>query len=277
VIYSVAPSLNQAINYLQLAFNQLQISLHGLKLVLNTKKTKTMMFSRARSQSSDKITINTLDGDLIENVSSYKYLGFWLDNKLSFKVHVEKLVKKLKLRLGFYFRHKACFNLLARKKLVQATFLSVLDYGDVVYMHAASSTLHLLDSVYHCVLRFITNSGYRTHHCMLYELVGWTSLNLCRQLYLHIFLYKAMLGKLPAYLCNLLKKNSSRFSLRSTRWFSYQVPRVFTELGKKAFSYFAPWSWNNLQNLLHLNDLVPLNEFKAMLKCNITQKCNCHM
>lgn len=43
VIYSVAPSLNQAINDLQLAFQQHQVSLHGLKLVLNTKKTKFMV------------------------------------------------------------------------------------------------------------------------------------------------------------------------------------------------------------------------------------------
>lgn len=102
VIYSIAPSLNQAINDLQLAFQHLQVSLHVLKLVLNTKKTKFMMFSRAHSQSTDNITINTLNGDLIENVSSYKYT-------LSFKVHIEKLVKLLKLRLGFYFRNKPFF------------------------------------------------------------------------------------------------------------------------------------------------------------------------
>jgi len=38
--------------------------------------------------------------------------------------------------------------------LISATFL-VLDYGDVIYMHAASTTLHTLDTVYHGTLRFI--------------------------------------------------------------------------------------------------------------------------
>ncbi len=32
---------------------------------------------------------------------------------------------------------------------MQASFLSILDYGDVGCTHAASSTLHLLDSVNH--------------------------------------------------------------------------------------------------------------------------------
>ena len=35
--------------------------------------------------------------------------------------------------LGFYFRHKPCFTFQARKTLVNATFLPVLDYGDILY------------------------------------------------------------------------------------------------------------------------------------------------
>ena len=70
-----------------------------------------------------------------------------MDDKLSFKVHVDNLVTKLKLKM--YFRNKACFPLRTRKKLVHATFLSVIDYGDLLYMHADSSVLQRLNSVYH--------------------------------------------------------------------------------------------------------------------------------
>ena len=52
-----------------------------------------------------------------------------MDEKLSFKAHVDNLLTKITLKLGFYFRNKACFPLMARKKLVQATFLSVIDYA----------------------------------------------------------------------------------------------------------------------------------------------------
>jgi hypothetical protein len=40
---------------------------------------------------------------------------------------------------------------MARKKLVQATFLSVIDYDDLLYVHAASSTLQRLDCL-SCIL-----------------------------------------------------------------------------------------------------------------------------
>jgi hypothetical protein len=109
-----------------------------------------MTFTRVHTQS-ENISIVTSGGLCIEKVPSYKYLGIWLDDKLSFKVHMDKLVRKLKLKLGFYFRNKACFLLMARKKLVQATFLSVIDYGDLLYMHATTSVLQRLDCL-SCIL-----------------------------------------------------------------------------------------------------------------------------
>ena len=86
-----------------------------------------MVFSKARSQLLDNCSILSLDGKSIERVSSYKYLGIWIDDKLSFKVHINTLVKKLKVKLVFFFRNKSCFTFSAKKKLVEATFLSVIE------------------------------------------------------------------------------------------------------------------------------------------------------
>lgn len=57
--------------------------------------------------------------------------------------------------LGFYIRNMFffCFD---AKRLVALTFMPVIDYGDVLYMHASSQSLHSLDTVYHGALRFIT-------------------------------------------------------------------------------------------------------------------------
>lgn len=274
VIYTEAPSPAQAVKDLHSAFQSLQANLHDLKLRLNAKKTKFMIFTRARSQPSD-LSIFTSGGTQIERVSTYKYLGMWLDDKLTFKIHIDALVKKLRVKLGFYFRNKSCFSLEARKKLVHATFLSVIDYGDVLYMHAASSILCKLDSAYHASLRFITKAKSLTHHCTLYQLVGWTSLSLRRQQHWYIFIYKAILGKLPPYLCRLFVYNTCTYNLRSTQWLLYKVPRACSELGKTAFSYHAPWSWNNIQNLLKLEVLIPLSNFKSLVQGTVHEECNC--
>lgn len=43
-------------------------------------------------------------------------------------------------------------------------------------MHLQSSSLKMLDSVHHAVLRFVLDAGFCKHHCSLYEKAGLSSL-----------------------------------------------------------------------------------------------------
>ena len=76
-------------------------------------------------------------------------MDVWIDDKLSFSTHIKHLLKKLKALLGIYYRKESCLSILVRKGLVQTTFLPVLDYGDILYINAASSVLHSLATVHH--------------------------------------------------------------------------------------------------------------------------------
>jgi len=128
-----------------------------------------------------------------------------------FQPHIQQLVKKLKLRLGFYFRNKSCFSFNAKKRLVAAC-----DDGDVLYMQASSQCLHSLDTVYHGALRFITNLKTLTPRCSLYARVGWTALSIRRHNHWHVLIYKAILNVLPSYLCTLInQENPGSYHLRS--------------------------------------------------------------
>ena len=65
---------------------------------------------------------------------SYKYLGIWIHEKLSFNIQICNLVEKLKLKIGFYFRNKSCFTFSAKKNLWKfCDWWSVIDYGDMVH------------------------------------------------------------------------------------------------------------------------------------------------
>lgn len=122
VIYCCAPSLTQAIAHLQNAFNMVQHTLLQLKLVLNADKTKCMLFTGHQNRSLNIPSVITLDGREIQTVTTYKYLGIVIDDCLSFKPHVHCLLRKLRLKLGFYFRNKLCFSFNVKKRLVASTF-----------------------------------------------------------------------------------------------------------------------------------------------------------
>ena len=149
--------------------------------------------------------------------------------------------------------------------LVSATFLPLLDYGDVLYMSASGKCLQSLNVVYHCALRFITGCSRLTHHCELYALSGWPSLGARRYKHWMILIYKALLGLIPSYLCSLLQRTGSLYALRSQGIIRLFVPRVRTELGKKAFSFAAPSAWNALQTDSNLSELISLGAFRSML------------
>lgn len=276
VIYCSASTPKQALCQVQNAFNIVQSNMCDLKLVLNAAKTKLMMFSKAKPKVLNLPPIPTLQGTEIESVLQYKYLGILIDNSLSFKPHIVELLKKLRIKLGFFFRNKSCFSYEAKKRLVSATFLSVLGYGDVVYMNASSQCLHSLDTVYHGALRFITDLKTLTHHCNLYTRVGWSSLTTRRLKHWHILIYKAILGALPLYLRMYInRKCTGSYRLRSENFFLLTVPKVRTDLGKRAFSYAAPQAWNLLQTELKLRELVSLNALKATLTDLEAGRCVC--
>ena len=87
----------------------------------------------------------------------------------------------------------------------------------------------------------------RTHYCQLYSRVGWPALSSRRLSHYCIFIYKAILGVLPSYLCSLMRESAGPHFLRSQDLVLLSVRNVRTEQGKKAFVYSAPTVWNTLQ------------------------------
>jgi hypothetical protein len=117
--------------------------------------------------------ITTSESLELEIVTSYKYLGVWLDGTLSFSQHISKLHAKVKSRLGFLHRNRSSFTSAAKLTLIQMTILPMLDYGDINYRSVGKGALERLDVLYHSAIRF---APYRTHHCTLYSPVNWSSL-----------------------------------------------------------------------------------------------------
>ena len=203
VFYSAGPSLDFMLNALQQSFLSVQQAFSALNLVLNTSKTKVMWFGKKNAPLPTGV-ITTSEGLELEVVTSYKYLGVWLDGTLSFSQHISKLQAKVKSRLGFLYRNRSSFTPAAKLTLIQMTILPMLDYGDIIYRSAGKGALERLDVLYHSAIRFATNAPYRTHHCTLYSSVNWSSLYTRRKTHWLMLIYKTLLGLTPPYLRYLL-------------------------------------------------------------------------
>ena len=112
--------------------------------------------------------------------------------------------------------------------VTELVFFSFMDYSDVIYGHASTSTLKPLDAVYHSTL-----DVYSTHHCILYKKDGWSSLTETWEAFVFV------------YITSMLDWSSGTHHRRSNDWLSIQVPRVGTDLGRSAFCFYARTTWNS--------------------------------
>ena len=95
VIYFSGSDLLQIQLSLQADFNRVQNWLHENKLVLNKGKSCSMVFGTRTSQASSlQLPLLFSNGSHLEKVDSFKYLGLWLDPELTFKPHIDYIIKK---------------------------------------------------------------------------------------------------------------------------------------------------------------------------------------
>ena len=91
-----------------------------------------MLFNRSLPASARPSNITTLDGSDLEYVDNYKYLGVWLDCKLSFQTHIKHRQSKVKCRVGLLFRNKASFPHADNHTQVNLNILPIHDVNDVI-------------------------------------------------------------------------------------------------------------------------------------------------
>ena len=64
---------------------------------INYNKTKWMFFLRTNVELTTTITV---DNNYIERITDFKYLGLWLDEKLSLSKHYEHVKSKVAATIG---------------------------------------------------------------------------------------------------------------------------------------------------------------------------------
>ncbi len=79
------------------------------------------------------------------------------------------------------------------------------------------------------------------------------------------FIHKSLIGHSPPYITSMLDWTTGPYQTRSTNCLMLQVPRVYSELGKSAFSFCAPNTWNYLQHILRIDTLTTPGQFKTMM------------
>ena len=143
----------------------------------------------------------TLDGSDLEYVDNYKYLGVWLDCKLSFQTHIKHFQSKIKSRIGFLFRKQSILHSCCQ------TYPCKTDCPTDPWLRRC----HLQNSLQHSAQQIgwsLSQCHPFCHQSPIYypplRPVGWPSLHIRHQTHWLQVIYMSLLGKAMSYLSSLV-------------------------------------------------------------------------
>ena len=136
------------------------------KISLNGSKTELLYFKNNNISPGIKIK---LQGKLIFPSEYVKYLGVFLDEKLSGIKHCEELVKKLNRSNGMLSRARHFMPLDDLKKLFHAIFSSHLMYSCQVWNQKLISVTNKISTLQNKALRIMTFSDFNAHSEPLFK------------------------------------------------------------------------------------------------------------
>ena len=98
-----------------------------------------------------------IGSEKIRSTSSVKLLGGYIDDKLNFNHHINKLCKSAGNQLNALRRLKSFFGFKERAILVSSFIYSNFDYCPLVWMFSHKKSLNKIESLHKRALRFLLN------------------------------------------------------------------------------------------------------------------------
>uniref|UniRef100_A0A8C1JD21 Reverse transcriptase domain-containing protein n=1 Tax=Cyprinus carpio TaxID=7962 RepID=A0A8C1JD21_CYPCA len=145
VIFTYAKTAESAAEKLKAATEKITQWLEQSCLSLNISKTKGFFFSKTNVKPPDvDICIN---GEKIEIVNEFNYLGIILDSNLSFKKHIKKMVRNIKHNMANFRQIRQCLSFDVAKALMYATFFAHMSYCLTCWGKAGDTVIKPLKSL----------------------------------------------------------------------------------------------------------------------------------
>ena len=233
------------------------------KLTLNMTKTEFMLIASRQKLSqfteSPSLAINE---NAIEQVTSAKSLGVYVDQNINWECHIENVSKKIACAIGAIkrIRHLTPFNVLVKvyNSLIQPQF----DYCNVVWGNCNKGLSEKLQRLQNRAARILMSASHDSNLDDLFRALGWRRLYYQRLEQKSILMYKTLQGMTPDYLKSrfVYRDNVSAYRLRNTEN-KLVLPQPRTDYLKRSFLYSGTQMWNNLP--VDLRQASSLTDFKS--------------
>ena len=191
----------------------------------------------------------TLEGTVLENVESIKYLGVTITNDMRWNTHVSNICTKANRTLGFLRRNLYSCPQEVKEAAYKGLVRPVLEYSGSVWDPSGVGLQNELEKVQNRAARFVTgNYNFETGSMTgILEHLKWESLKKRRRDSRLILLYKGLKDKASIPTDDLIPLVRR---CRNDHSMAYQVPISNTDIYKCSFSPQTIRDWNALPDSL---------------------------
>jgi hypothetical protein len=178
--------------------------------------------------------------------TSARNLGVVFDKNFNFRCHISQVCSSCYYHIRDMRRIRRHLSLDNAKCLASALVSSRLDYCNSLLFDIADKDMKRLQRVQNCLARVVTRSTPLAHSTPLRQSLHWLPVQFRIEFKINVLTFKSLSTGQPSYLCDILNKSIQSRSLRSNKGLRLLIPRVRTNMGKRAFSSCAPFLWNKL-------------------------------
>lgn len=212
------------------------------KLSLNTEKTYYQLYSNTCNVTN---VIVSLNGKNIKPVDKVKYLGVYIDDKLSWKYHINHLANILSRNVGILYRCKFFFERKQLMMLYNSLVLPYINYCCIVWGHTFPSYINKLALLQKKAVRIIIGSTRLAHTNPIFVQLNILKIDDIVKQQALLLIHKKLNGLLPQNISELFTlKEETGFNTRRIQ----HIVETFTDKRYRTntIGWVGPRLWNSI-------------------------------
>ena len=204
------------------------------KLSLNIPKTKFMVFHHKQRNITELVPNLLINGNSIECVPDFNFLGVTVDEYLTFDAHKQKISNKISRTLGVLNKLKRFLPLTTLLLLYNSLILPHIQYAILCWGSKTSRLFKLQKRA----VRTISCSRYNAHTEPIFKKLKILKIQDIYNLFLLKYYHKFINGTLPRYFGNILSPHGHHYDTRGSN--DPVHPRTRTSIANKSVRNHLP-------------------------------------
>ena len=260
-IFVKGKNLTEIVNIFNVELSKLSDWFSANQLSLNVQKTNCIHFNKDRNNSQIQIM---LDGIQIEQVQVIKFLGVFIDDKLTWKYHINHISNKISKSIGILYKVRHILNKEWKLNLYKTLILPYLNYCNIIWASTYKTSIKPLLIKQKRALKIALNLHHLTSSRVVFDMAKVHSVYEIYDIHISIFMFKYLKNLLPMSFTDMFQLNRNIHSFHTRNASKFYLP--FPRIGKFKFSvlYSGAALWNSLPDyLINCNTLI---QFKNKIK-----------